>query len=152
METDDDSVDSDSSRVVSLFENDLFVVFYHFLKIVFVCRLHHVVIFEFLEQIQLQVHYQHHFNQLNKYFFLKSSGGIEDIPVDGGKSEYAFVLASIGDVKVFHFVASSQRVFDVSAKIQIDHAKFKSEDCGGRLGRWVEGTLKNTFFSRILSC
>jgi hypothetical protein len=73
-----------------------------------------------------------------------------DVAVDGNKSEFAFVLASVGDVKVFHYVAASQRVYDVSARVAIDHAKFKSEDCGGRLGRWVEGNPVVGLFCRTI--
>lgn len=52
---------------------------------------------------------------------------------------YAFVLATVGDVKVFHYQAATQTCCDVSRHVVIDHNKFKSEDPGGRLGAQIDG-------------
>jgi hypothetical protein len=55
-----------------------------------------------------------------------------DDGVDADVPEFAFVMASIGDVKAYRYSAATSQCVDVSSHIAVDVNRFRAEDCGGR--------------------
>jgi hypothetical protein len=84
---------------------------------------------------------------------LSSSGDDVGGGAAPGKCTHVFVMASLGDVKVFHYVSALQQCADVTQHVLVDYAKFKSEDPGGRLGAQIDGDadLRNLAVS-IVPC